>query len=181
VFGLKRRLPSRARPALTRDERVVAWARTADAPPRRGRAERDGVVIVTTQGMWLPGRAERLGWHQVHKATWAGSRLTVTPSTQIQTGQGYAVMADGEQIVVGLANPADVPAEVRTRVTRSVAYTAHHEVPGGGVRVVARRIPGLDGVSWHVRYDPGTDPSDPEVRSATEEYVAVAAATTGWA
>jgi hypothetical protein len=42
--------------------------------------------------------------------------------------------------------------------------------------VVARRVPGVDGVTWHVRYDPGTDPDDPAVVSATAELVAEAAA-----
>jgi hypothetical protein len=60
-------------------------------------------------------------------------------------------------------------------VTRSVAFTAHHPVPGGGVRVVARRVAGADGLVWHVRYDDGTDLADPAVAAATAELVAEAA------
>jgi hypothetical protein len=69
-----------------------------------------------------------------------------------------------------------VPATVRDRVTKSVAFTGHFAVPGGGVRVVSRRVPGRDGVDWHVRYDEGTDPGDPEVKALTDEIVAEASA-----
>jgi hypothetical protein len=174
VFGRRRRKPPASlRPALERNERVVAWARTADSPA--------GAVVVTTQGLWLPGRAERLGWHQVHKATWAGSRLTVVPSRAVgdgvaDEGSAYTVMVDDDAVVVNLADPDDVPASVRERVTKSVAYTVHYPLPEGGVRVVARRIAGVNGVAWHVRYDDGTDPADPTVVAATAELVAEAAA-----
>jgi hypothetical protein len=75
-----------------------------------------------------------------------------------------------------MTRPDDVPADVRTRVTRSVAFTAHYPLPSGGVRVVARRIPGRDGVDWHVRFDEGTDQEDPDVVAATTAIVAEAAA-----
>jgi hypothetical protein len=167
-----RRLPAGARPRLDRDERVLAWA-TAATDGDEATATTDGVVVATTRGVWLPGR-QRLGWHQIHKATWAGSQLTVTPSHWVADGDGYAVMADDVPEVVSLTDPDGVPSEVRDRVTRSVAYTAHHPLPGGGVRVVARRVPGVNGVTWHVRYDEGTDAADPEVVAATASLVAEA-------
>jgi hypothetical protein len=130
---------------------------------------------VTTLGVFLPGRTDRVGWHQIHKATWSGSRLAVIPAEQVSEGEGYAVMADGAPVTVALADPDRVPAEVHKRVTKSVAYTVHHPVPGGGVRVVARRVPGVDGVSWHVRYDEGTDPAAPDVAAVTAALVGDAA------
>lgn len=169
VFG-RRKPPAKLRPRLDRGERVLAWARTAGDPNQ--------VIVVTTLGLWLPGRS-RLGWHQIHKATWAGSRLTVVPSVEVSSasnGVAYTVMADDTPIVVDLTDPGEVPAEVRKRVTRSVAFTAHHPLETGGVRVVARRMAGVDGVAWHVRYDDGTDPADPHVEQATAELVADAAA-----
>jgi hypothetical protein len=87
----------------------------------------------------------------------------------------YAVMTDGEPVSVALAQPGDVPAEVRTRVTRSVAFTAHHPLSLGGVRVVARRVPGVNGLAWHVRYDEGTPADDPDVTAITTEMVRQAA------
>ncbi|HEX6870242.1 MAG TPA: hypothetical protein VF163_04025 [Micromonosporaceae bacterium] len=145
---------------------MVAWA-----PATQG-----GAVVVTTLGAWLPGRAERLGWHQVHKATWSGTTLTVIGSVPVASEDGYDVMADDAPIVVSLTDPDKVPHEVRQRVTRSVAYTSHHALPGGGVRVVARRVPGANGVVWQVRYDDGTDRTDPEVAEATAALVLEASA-----
>jgi hypothetical protein len=168
VLGLKRsrKVPSELKAKFDRDERLVASASTVDD---------SGTVVVTTLGLWLPGR-DRLGWHQIHKATWSGSRLTVIPGVPVSESEseGYVVMADDDAIVVNLAKPEDLPAEVRERVTKSVAYTAHHDLPGGGVRVVGRRVPGVNGVSWFVRYDEGTDSTDPEVVAFTEGLVAEA-------
>jgi hypothetical protein len=167
VFGLKR-LPSGIRPALERDERVVAWARATTEPP--------SAVVVTTQGVWLPGW-DRMPWHAIHKATWGGSQLTVVPSRRIGDGDGYDVMADDAPVTVALTDPKDVPHEIRTRVTRSVAYTSHHQFPdGGGVRVVGRRVAGRNGLDWHVRFDDGTDTADPEVIAMTAALVAEASA-----
>ncbi len=172
MFGFlrRRRLPAGLRPRLELDERVVAWASTSDGDAGRS------AVVVTNRGLWLPDRAERFDWHQIHKATWSGSQLTVVPAVQVGAGDGYAVMADDPAIAVRLADPDNVPPQVRNRVSRSVAYTRHHAVPGGGVRVVARRVSGIDGVTWHVRFDEGTDGADPLVAEATAELVAAASA-----
>ena len=63
-------------------------------------------------------------------------------------------------------------------MTRSVAYTMHHPLaPGGaGVRVVARRVAGVDGLSWAVRYDAGVPADAPAVVARTGELVAQAQA-----
>ena len=164
MFGRKRRPPSWARPSLDKNERIVGWSPTT--------GDGQSAVVVTTLGMWLPGRAERLGWHEVHKAAWSDGRLTVIPSTRVGEGDGYAVMADAAPVMVKLADPGTVPDEVRKRVTASVVHTAHYPLPGGGVRVVGRKVPGVDGLSWHVRYDEGTASDDPEIVRVTSQIVA---------
>lgn len=158
----RRRLPSELRPPLARDERVVAWARTGER----------GAAVATNAGLWLPGRVARLGWHEIHKASWTGSELVVTPGEVVEERDGYQITADQPAVAVALPDPGDLPQVVRTRVTRSVSFSSHHPVPGGGVRVVARRVPGTDGLSWSVRYDEGTDPDGPGVRDATGQLVA---------
>jgi hypothetical protein len=77
-----------------------------------------------------------------------------------------------------LLEPNEVPEQVRTRVTRSVAYTSHHPLPVGGVRVVGRRVSGVDGLSWAVRYDSGTPVEMEQVVKVTDEIVGSAQATT---
>ncbi|HZN77831.1 MAG TPA: hypothetical protein VFC00_39980 [Micromonosporaceae bacterium] len=151
IFRRKPRLPAERRPALDRDERVVAWAAV----------DRGDVVVATDRGLFLPGRS-RLGWHEIHKATWSGRALSVLPAEVVAEEPGYAVVEDLPAVTYTLLEPGDVPHQVRARVTKSVAYTSHHPVPGGGLRVVARRVSGVDGLWWTVRFDPGTDRDRPE-------------------
>lgn len=166
LFNRRPKLPADRRPALDADERVLAWASVANG---------DGVVVVTNLGLWLPGRAHRLGWHVINKAVWSGRELAVTPAEPVQERDGFAVVADLLVETYLLLEPGEVPHQVRARVTRSVSYTAHHRLDGGGaVRVVARRVSRVDGLWWTVRYDPGTDIADPAVLGQTEQLVAAA-------
>jgi len=164
-------LPADRRPRLEPDERVVAWAS----------ATGDAVVVVTNRGVWLPDAAERLGWHEIHKATWSGRQLAIVPAREVARHEGYAIVEDLPQTVHTLLDPDRVPDQVRTRVTRSVAYSAYHPLPGGGARVVARRVSGVDGLRWSVRLDPGTDFADGEIAALTSQFVAQARAGTGGA
>jgi hypothetical protein len=173
LFRRRRRLPAERRPHLEPGERVVAWAA----------APGDAAVVATPAGLWLPGRETRLGWHEIHKATWSGRALTLVPAERVgevsDAPVPYLVMADAAPVTVTLLDPGDLPHQVRARVTRSVGYSTHHPLPDGGVRVVARRVPGHDGVSYAVRYDPGTDTGSPAVRAATDELVEQAQTTLG--
>lgn len=159
----RRKLPAGKRPELARDERVVAWAG----------ATGDDVVVATNHGLWLPGAPERIGWHEIHKATWSGRQLAVVAAHEVRDAGEYTVMADLPPVIVTLLDPDHVPEQVRSRVNKSVAYTTHHPLPdGGGVRVVARRVPGVDGVRWTARYDEGVDADRPDVAELTAELVA---------
>jgi hypothetical protein len=146
----RRKLPASARPPLADHERILAFAGTTA----------DAVVVVTNLGLWLPGISgpARLGWHEIHKAKWSGRLLHIVPAHEVAAHETYVEMADGDPLTVTLLDPGKVPEQVRARVSRSVAYTSYHPLPAGGVRVVARRVPGRDGLRWTVRYDPGTQP-----------------------
>ncbi|MGV9979041.1 hypothetical protein ACWDUH_15300 [Micromonospora wenchangensis] len=196
LFGRKRRVPSAVRPPLAAGERVLAWAApgkggSSGAPSAEdtsagggesagagGGAAGDGVLVATNLGLWLPGRAERLGWHDILKAVWSGRELTVTPAATAAERDGYLVVADGPAETYLLLDPGDLPHQVRARVTRSVAYTQQHPVPGGSGRIAARRVAGADGLTWTVRYDPGTPVDADEVRAETDQLVAAARAAT---
>jgi hypothetical protein len=154
----RRQLPAANRPPLAPDERVVAWA-DSDG----------GILVATNLGLWLP---TFLPWHLIHKATWDGTVLAVTPAGEVATRPGYTVVEDRPVLSFRLADPGDLPHQVRARVTRSVGYTAQHPLPGArAVRVAARRVPGADGLRWTVRYDRGVDPEDPGVVRATTDLV----------
>jgi hypothetical protein len=167
LFRRHPRLPADKRPDLAREERVLAWAPI----------DEQRVAVATNLGLWLAD-APRLGWHEIHKATWSGRELAVTPAEVVESRDGYAVVADGPVRTYLLLEPGELPHQVRARVTRSVAFTAHHALAptGLGVRVVARRVPGVDGLDWVVRYDPGVPPDADAVLARTDELVAQARA-----
>ena len=174
MFGFlkKRRLPAGQRPALAADERILSWAG----------ATGDMVVVVTNLGLWLPGADERLGWHEIHKATWSGRQLTLTAARElpVEAPGGYVVMEDLPPLAITLLDPDRVPEQVRTRVNKSIAHTSHHPLTTGfGVRVVARRVSGVDGLRWTVRYDEGVDPTAPTVTEQTAALVAAARQSIG--
>ncbi|MGI5236814.1 hypothetical protein [Dactylosporangium sp. CA-139066] len=176
MFGFlkRRRLPADKRPRLGPDERVVAWAA----------ATGDNVVVATNHGLWLPGADERVGWHEIHKATWSGRQLAVVAARELPGEEEYAVMGDLPPLVITLLDPDRVPEQVRVRVNKSIAHTSHHpldELTGtrGGVRVVGRRVPGVNGLRWTVRYDESVDPQAPGVPEHTRELVAWAKSGVG--
>jgi hypothetical protein len=164
VSFLRRRpkLPAALRPPLEPDERVLAWA-AADA----------SAVVATNRGVWLPERG-RVGWHEIHKAAWSGRELRITPAEVAEERAGYTVLVDAPVLTYLLLEPGEVPDQVRTRVTRSVAYTNYYALPDGGVRVVGRRISGVDGLTWSVRYDAGTPVDAEPVVAVTDELVGAA-------
>lgn len=165
-FWRRPKLPADRRPPLEPEERVLAWAHVQPG---------EGTVVVTNRGLWLPGRERRLGWHDINKATWSGEELSVTPAARVEEREGYVVVADQPVESYRLPDPGDVPHHVRVRVTGSVAYTAHYRLSsGGGVRIAARRVSGVDGLTWTVRYDPGTDGGDTTVAAETDRLVAAA-------
>lgn len=182
LFRRRGRLPADLRPALDRTERVVAWARAGAGGAWRSRvgdgdSASGGVMVATNLGVFLPGRAVRIGWHEINKATWNGHEVTIVPAERVQEHDAYLVVADGPPLSVPLPDPGKLPDHVRTRVTRSVSYASHEPFPdGGGVLIVARRVPGVDGVTWVVRYDPATDPRAAGVAVVTAHLVAAHAA-----
>ena len=93
------------------------------------------------------------------------------PREIVAERDGFLEVVDSPVQNVLLLDPGSVPEQVRSRVTGSVTYTAHHRLPGGGVRVAARKVSGVDGLTWTVRYDPGT-PVTPEVLDETAALVA---------
>ena len=156
---------------LDRDERVVSWA------PAPG-----GAVVATPLGLWLPGHPDRLAWHLIDKAIWRDGILTLIPA--VDAGDG--VLVEQPPRAVRLDRPRDIPQTVRVRVEKAIAFTRHHPLPGPegrgvrrGVRVVGRRVPGRDGVTWQLVFDDGVDRDDPAVRAAAAAFVDQARAELG--
>jgi hypothetical protein len=91
------------------------------------------------------------------KAVWDEEGVTVT-------------MTDGVSHRVLLPEPGLLPETVRERVTASIVASRRVQLDArGGVRLVARRVPGYDTPRWEFIFDPGLDPSDPGLRALAEQ------------
>ncbi|UQX87475.1 hypothetical protein M6D93_14355 [Jatrophihabitans telluris] len=165
------RTPADFRRLLGPSERVLAIGSTETSS-----------VIATQLGLWLPAAAEavdpsgpgwrRIGWADVVKATWTDNGLEVLEGDTDPDG----VVVDRPPVLIRFTEPRNLPAVVRTRVENSIVRSEQVPVPGGTGRVVARRVPGRDGISWTARRDTGT-PDGPGTHAVLAEYRRRAEAT----
>jgi hypothetical protein len=150
------------------DERVLAW----------GTLVRDGGwLVATSRGLRVvPPEvtsvedAEVLPWHQVGSAKWlatadGGGRFEVVRLTEVEPG----VQSRQPEVRHVLGDAGDLPAVVRRRVDETVVATQRSPLPGGGgVLLVARRIPGQPGREWTVVFDDDAQRSDPGAREVAQ-------------
>jgi hypothetical protein len=140
-------VPAAVADRLGSEEAVVAVATVAGG----------GALVVTSWGVWPPA-GERIGWHEIAKATWDRTALVVTPTTAEEIAPGTELLSDAVPQRFRLPEPGKVPQAVRDRVDQSIRSRNRRELPGGGAWVLQRRIPGRDGLIVQVRPDTGTDP-----------------------
>jgi len=159
------------------DERVLEWGVLA---------RDDGWLAATSRGLRrVPAglsldRAAEVGvlpWHEIGTATWkkvaGGGTFTVTPLTEVEPGVQARLPV--EQHV--LAEAGDLPAVVRRRVDQTVVASRRSPLPGGGgVLLVARRIPGQAAREWTVVFDDDADRTDEESREVARQKLADAVA-----
>ena len=145
---------------LRPDERVVSWANTSTG----------SVVLATPLGLWWPASdaPRRIGWQFVNKAVWKDGRLVVTEAELVDE----LLLVDLPAVSAELTTPRDLPPTVRKRVEANVVRSELKAVLGGEVRFVARRVPGVDGVTWWARLEAGT-PDTEAVRDAIRSELAV--------
>lgn len=165
-FGGRVRTPAALRKLWGPSERSLAVA-----------SSEIGEVVATQLALWLPEPDSAQGWRAVGwadivKATWTDGGLEVIEGVLDPDG----VVNDLPPVRIRLSEPRNLPSVVRTRVETSIARSEQVPVPGGTGRVVARRVPGADGLSWTARLDSETPPS-PAAHAALAEYRRRAAAT----
>jgi hypothetical protein len=143
---------------LAKDDRVVSWA-----PVVGGDA-----VLASRFGLWWPTSEgpRRIDWQLIDKAIWQGNTVTVVEAELIDD----LLLVDCVPVSAQLEQPRDLPPTIRQRVQSGVVSS--ELVSGGGVsmRVVGRRVPGRDGVSWWARLEPGI-PDTPEVRAVVHDVL----------
>jgi hypothetical protein len=160
------------------DERVLAWGVLV-----RGQ----GWLVATSRGLRvvpedLPlERASDVGvlrWHEVGSARWSatndgGGTFTVSALTEVEPGVQAREPAERH----ALSDAGDLPAVVRRRVDQTVVASRRSPLPGGGgVVLVARRVPGQAVREWTVVFDDDADRTDPEAREAARRKLAEAVA-----
>jgi hypothetical protein len=155
------------------DERVLAW----------GTLSRDeGWLVATSRGLRTvhplptPAAEQVLPWHEVALARWTatadgGGILTVTSLAEVEPG----VQARQPEQRYVLADAGDLAGAVRRRVDQTVVASRRSALPGGGgVLLVARRIPGQAEREWTVVFDDDAHRSDPVAREAARQKLAEA-------
>lgn len=150
-------VPAQARARLDRDERVLAWAATGDGD----------YVLATPLGLWWPD-ADRLPWHLITHVVWSGTTLTVTSATEVEP----SVLENDPARSVRLPEAGTLPETVQTRFYSSRSHTTRHALPGGsGVIIVARRVPGQDGLTWYAVYDEPDLRHDPDAQAVVRSLL----------
>jgi len=141
---------------LAKGERTLASARAADG----------SWAVGTDRALHLADGLE-LGWHQVDSARWVGDDSVLEVVT-LPEG-----MTPPQTYRIELPDPGQLPELVRERVTSSIVVSERVVLAGGaGARIIARRVPGGEGVRWSVIYEEGVSRSDPRLQAATREAVA---------
>lgn len=146
--------PEAVRALRPRGERMLAYAFTAGDKP----------VLATDRSLsFIDGSgARRLGWADIEHVTWRDGRLEVRENG-----------ADGATHTLDIPEPGRLTDLVYDRVTSTILVSRHTELRGDlGVRVVARRAPRATDVTWHIRFDDGLDPTDPDLREAADRFLA---------
>ena len=159
LLSRRKRPPVEVTQLLDGDERVVSFADTVDG----------AVVVATSRGLWwpVPSGPRRLGWHLIDKAVWRDGVLSVTEAEVVDE----LLLVEREPLALALEVPRNLPPTVRKRVQNSVVRSEIAAVPGGAARFVARRVPGINGISWWARLQAGT-PDSPVVRAAVSARIA---------
>lgn len=137
--------------AVETDDRRLAWALTPD-----------GTALVATATALHAGSL-RLPWQQVERVGWEPPVLTVAEVAEVE---GAGAVHHWE-----LAEDAHLAQTVRACVTSSVGWSDQRKVGNGSVRLVGRRIPGQELLTWQVVWAPGTDSHDPVTVAQVDAWV----------
>jgi hypothetical protein len=153
------------------EDRVLAWGTLS---------REEGWLVATSRGLRTIGSdgqasgVQLLPWHEVGHAQWTatgdgGGTFTVTPLAEVEPG----VQARQPARLIALTEAGDLPAVVRKRVDQTVVVSQRSPLPGGGgVLLVARRIPGQPVREWTVVFDDDSRRSDPVAREAARQKLA---------
>jgi hypothetical protein len=143
---------------LASGERLLAAAQSRDGTWLLATRER----LCTVNPGGEPGDVQ-VRWEDVQRADW--DRDTATLRVQAVRDYGEPVATWAYEI----DEPGALVPLVRERVDASIVLQRRVRVVGKrGFAVVARRPPSGGDLTWSFEFDPGIDPSDPVVATATD-------------
>lgn len=151
--------------AAAGDEDVLAWGARAGG----------GWLVASSAGLRAVPDGGLLRWHLVGHARWTatgeGGSFAVTPLVEVEPG----VQTRGPVTRYALDDAGELPSVVRRRVDQTVVASKRHPLPGGGgVLLVARRVPGQAAREWSVVFDDDADRDDPAAREVARARLAEA-------
>lgn len=160
LFARRERPPVEVLQRLEPRERFVSWADTSAGD----------VVAATSHGLWWPfaDGPRRVAWQYIDKVTWRDGTLVLIEAEV----EDDFLLVDRPAVAVTLSRPRDLPPVIRKRIEANIVKRELVAVPGGAVRFVGRRQPGLDGLVWWARLEPAT-PDSEQVRSAIRARLAI--------
>jgi hypothetical protein len=160
LFHRPDRPPAEIVAQVPKHERIVSWADTEDGAH----------VLATPAGLWWPvegGQLRLIGWQHIDKAIWRDGVLTVIEADVVDD----LLLVERPPVAVRLSVARDLPPTVRKRVEANIVHSQVQPVSGGSARLVARRVPGHDGLVWWARVENGL-PVDERVRAQLEDRIA---------
>ena len=154
------RIPWRDDP-LPRDERVALALAPGEKVIASGRTPGGGWVAATRTGLHSADR--RLPWTEVVHARWVADDdvLLLEPAP-----------GSGPMWRIALTEAGRLPETVHERVMASIVLSRRVALPGGGVRLVARRAAERADLQWQVVPDAGTDLDDPATSARVDAALA---------
>ena len=157
-----------------RDERVLAWGTLVRDGGWLGATSRGLRRVPGDLALTRAGEVDVLPWHEVGTARWTatgdgGGRFDVTPLTEVEPGVQARLPVERH----ALSDAGGLPPVVRRRVDQTVVASRRAPLPsGGGVLLVARRLPGQAEREWTVVFDDDADRGDPAAREAARQKLA---------
>lgn len=149
-----RRAPAEVTALLADRERPLAWSPTTP----------DGWAVASRERFVCTAPALDERWVQVLGASWEEPVLELSLWRPGQPAVCRVTLRDGDVL----------PQVVRERIMQSLIVQRHVAIRGGkGVRLLARRDPVSDAVTWQKVLDPGLNGADPGVRSDIDRALAV--------
>jgi hypothetical protein len=153
-----RRTPEAVR-AIALTERRLAWG-----------VAQDGTALVATPSALHLGH-EVLPWTHVERVSWKPDVLTIVESAPVEGA--------GERRVFRLVEQSRLAEAIHTGVTSSIAWSDRRRLGTGHVRLVGRRTPDVDALTWQVVWETPALAADPAAQAQAERWVLELRATIG--